>query len=205
MNYPEQPATQEELKILEKLDNMTKEAKPIFIKIAPTSPVLPQTIDDDLSEEQERLLLAKCPTIHLSATTSHEQITAFLIELFAYYFELPQDKIKPDSDLADDIERMVWARELGVSFEDVTYGRIFCGQDEDGNAVGGMEDKGIMIATMFMLDFSDLVGIKEVDDVADATFEAMDDEFGSYYDCATISDLADLIFTVCEKLKLTQE
>ncbi|WP_447079591.1 hypothetical protein [Vibrio alginolyticus] len=201
MNYPEQPATHEELKILEKLDNMAKEAKPIFIKIAPTSPVLPQTLDDDLSEEQEQLLLAKCPTIHLSATTSHEQITAFLIELFAYYFELPQNKIRPDSDLADDIERMVWARELDVPFEDVTYGRIFCGQDEDGNAVGGMEDKGIMIATMFMLDFSDLVGIKEVDDAADATFEAMDDEFGSYYDCATISDLADLIFTVCEKLK----
>ncbi|MDH5918901.1 hypothetical protein [Vibrio splendidus] len=205
MSYPEQQATQEELKTLEKLDNMTKEAKPIFIKITPTSPVLPQTLNDDLSEGQERLLLAKCPTIHLSVTTSHKQITAFLIELFAYYFELPQNKIRPDSDLADDIERMVWARELGVSFEDVTYGQIFCGQDEDGNAVGGMEDKGIMIATMFMLDFSDLVGIKEVDNTADATFEAMDDEFGSYYDCATISDLVDLIFTVCEKLKLTQE
>ncbi|WP_170962879.1 hypothetical protein, partial [Vibrio sp. F13] len=123
-----------------------------------------------------------CPTIHLSVTTSHKQITAFLIELFAYYFELPQEKIKPDSDLADDIERMVWARELDVPFEDVTYGRIFCGKDEDGNAVGGMEDKGIMIATMFMLDFSDLVGIKEVDNAAGATFEALDDEFGSYYD-----------------------
>lgn len=205
MNYPEQHATQEELNILKELENMNKEAKPIFIKIVPTSPVLPQTLDDDLSEEQERLLLAKCPRIHLSSATSHEQITAFLIELFAYYFELPQDKIKPDSDLADDIERMVWARELGVSFEDVTYGRIFCSKDEDGNAVGGMEDKGIMIATMFMLDFSDLVGIKEVDNAADATFEAMDDEFGSYYDCATVSELADLVFTVCERLKLTQE
>ncbi|MEZ8882547.1 hypothetical protein AB4559_06240 [Vibrio sp. 10N.222.51.C8] len=205
MDYPEPPVTKEEIATFEKLDEMNKEMKSMYIKISPTAPVLPQTLDDDLSEEQERLLLAKCPTIHLSATTSHGQITAFLIELFAYYFELPQDKIKPDSDLADDIERMVWARELGVSFEDVTYGRIFCGQDEDGNAVGGMEDKGIMIATMFMLDFSDLVGIKEVDDAADATFEAMDDEFGSYYDCATISDLADLIFTVCEKLKLTQE
>lgn len=201
MIYPEQQVTQEELNILKKLDNMNKEAKPMYIKIVPTSPVLPQTLDDDLSEEQERQLLEKCPRIHLSSATSHEQITTFLIELFAYYFELPQVKIKPGSDLADDIERMVWARELGVSFKDVTYGRIFCGQDEDGNAVGGMEDKGIMIATMFMLDFSNLVGIKEVDNATDATFEAMDDEFDSYYDCATVTELADLIYSVCTKLK----
>lgn len=200
MSYPEQQATQEELNILKKLDNMNKEAKPMYIKIIPTSPVLPQTLDDDLSEEQEKRLLEKCPRIHLSSATSHEQITTFLIELFAYYFELPQNKIKPDCDLVDDIERMVWARELGVSFEDVTYGRIFCGRDEEGNVAGGMEDRGIMIAMMFMTDFSDLVGIKEVDNAADATFEAMDDEFGSYYDCKTIADLADLIFTVCEKL-----
>ncbi|CAM4206571.1 hypothetical protein [Vibrio neonatus] len=200
MNYPEQPARQEELNTLQELDKINKEVKPMYIKIVPTSPVLPQMLDDDLSEKEERLLLTKCPTIHLSATTSHEHITTFLIELFAYYFELPQDKIKPDSDLVDDIERMVWARELGVSFENVTYGRIFCSRDEDGNAVGGMEDRGIIIAMMFMLDFSDLVGIKEVDNAVDATFEAMDDEFGNYNDCATINDLSDLIYSVCRRI-----
>ncbi|WP_042011565.1 hypothetical protein [Aeromonas fluvialis] len=201
MNYPGQAVTHEEAKALDKLENMTNEAKPMYIKIAPTSPVLPQMLDDNLSEEQERQLLSKCPKVHLSAKTSHEHITTFLIELFAYYFELPQEMIKPSSDLADDIERMVWARKLGVSFEEVTYGRIFCSKDENGNIVGGMEDKGIMIVIMFMLDFSDLVGIKVVADSAEATLETMKNEFGSYYDCATIGDLADLIYSVCKKLK----
>ncbi|MCA0936688.1 ImmA/IrrE family metallo-endopeptidase [Vibrio alginolyticus] len=180
---------------------MEKEVKPLYIKISPTVPMLPITLDADLTEEQEQALLATCPTIHLSATTSHQEITEFLIDLFAYYFELPKEKINAQSDLVDDIERQVWARELGVSFEEVAYGRIFCSTDEQGNAVGGMEDRGIMIATMFMMDFSALAGIKEVGSAADATFEARDDEFGSYYDCKTIANLADLIYSVCKKLK----
>ncbi|WP_274026685.1 hypothetical protein [Vibrio parahaemolyticus] len=200
MYYPEQTLTGNDLKALEQLKEMKKEVRPLYIKISPTSPVLPQTLEDDLTQEQERAILASCPTIYLSATTSHQQISNFLIDLFAYYFELPKEKINAKSDLVDDIERQVWARELGVSFEDVTYGRIFCSKDEEGNVAGGMEDRGIMIATMFMLDFSDLIGIKEVSNAIEATFEAQDDEFGSYYDCQTIADLADLIFTVCEKL-----
>ncbi len=82
----------------------------------------------------------------------------------------------------------------------MTYGRIFCGKDEEGNAVGGMEDRGIMIATMFMTDFSNLIGIKEVGSAADATIEARDDEFGSYFECVTITELADLVYSVCGKL-----
>ncbi len=205
MHYPEQPITDNDLKALEKLKQMEKEVKPLYLKISPTVPALPLTLEDDLTEEQERTLLATCPTIHLSATTSHQQITEFLIDLFAYYFELPKEKINAQSDLVDDIERQVWARELGVSFEDVTYGRIFCGKDEEGNAVGGMEDRGIMIATMFMTDFSSLVGIKEVSSAADATFEARDDEFSSYYDCVTVTDLADLVYSVCSTLKLNED
>lgn len=200
MYYPEQTLTGNDLKALEQTKDMKKEVNPLYIKISPTSPVLPQTLDADLTQEKELAILATCPTIYLSATTSHQKITDFLIDLFAYYFELPKEKINAQSDLVDDIEGQVWARELGVSFGDVTYGRIFCGKDDEGNVAGGMEDRGIMIAMMFMTDFSDLVGIKEVDNAADATFEAMDDEFGSYYDCATISDLADLIYSVCVKL-----
>lgn len=200
MYYPEQTLTGNDLKALEQTKDMKKEVNPLYIKISPTSPVLPQTLDADLTQEQERAILATCPTIYLSATTSHQQVTDFLIDLFAYYFELPKEKINAQSDLVDDIERQVWARELGVSFEDVTYGRIFCSKDEEGNVAGGMEDRGIMISMMFMLDFSNLIGIIEVSNAIEATFEAQGDEFDSYYDCKTISDLADLIYSVCEKL-----
>ncbi|PMH44652.1 hypothetical protein BCU68_12450 [Vibrio sp. 10N.286.49.B3] len=187
--------------MLKNINEVNKQVEPIYIKVSPTLPVLPQTLEDDLTKEQELALLTRCPKIYLSAETNLQQIIEFLIDLFSYYFELPKNMLTPESDLIDDIERQVWARELGVPYDDVTYGRIFCSKDDKGNIVGGIEDRGLMIATMFMLDFADLIGIKEVNNVSDATFEAANDEFGNYYDCNTISDLANLLYTVCMKLK----
>ncbi|ABM04197.1 hypothetical protein Ping_2466 [Psychromonas ingrahamii 37] len=172
----------------------------MFIKLSPSNTVLPLTFEDDLNTQQEAELLAQCPTIDLTQVSSKEQVTQHLIDLFAYYFQLPTELINEQSDIVNDIERYVWARDLGVTFEDVTYGRIFCGNDNEGNLTGGIEDRGIMIATMYMTDFPDLIGIKVIDDRQNATFEAEDDEFGSYYDCNTVNELSTLVFSVCKKL-----
>lgn len=176
----------------------------MFIKISKTTPVLPLFVDDALTEKQETQLLAKCPIIDLNFIEHKEQITHFLILLFAYYFDLSSDNINAEHSLVDDIERQIWAKELGVDVDDVTYGKLFCGKGEDGNAIGGLEDRGMILATFFMLDFADLIGLKETEEKSEATFEADDDEFGSYYDCENINELATLIFLVCEKLTLVK-
>ncbi|MDO6678431.1 MULTISPECIES: hypothetical protein [unclassified Shewanella] len=172
----------------------------MFIKISPSIQCLPLTDDDDLTSEQENALLEQCPTINLHKINNKEQISQYLMRLFAYYFQISPQVINLNSNIVDDIERHVWAKELGVAFDDVTYGRLFCSQDDEGNAVGGLEDRGMMIATMYMTDFPDLVGIKEVRSAQEATFEAEDDEFGSYFDCETLDELSDLIYSVCKKL-----
>ncbi|CAM3166304.1 hypothetical protein [Vibrio rarus] len=179
------------------------EENTLYIKIAPTSPLLPLMNVDALTPEQETELLEKCPIIHLSGSTTRQQISHFLVDLFAYYFEVPKEKFNEQSCLVDHIERLAWAKELGVSFEDVTYGRILCSQDDDGNVTGGLEDRGMLLGMMFALgEFSKLIGINLVDSAADATFIAGENEFGSYYDCHTIDGLTDLIYSVCQRLKM---
>lgn len=180
---------------------MKKEANPVYIKISPSTPALPYFLEDDLTKEQEQALLSTCPQIHLSSTTTYEQVSSFIIELFAYYYQIPLERITLKSDLADDVERLIWAKELEVPFEGVTYARIFCGVDKDGNPTGGIEDKGLIIAMFFLSELSQLVGIEIVENPSDSTFTVMDGELGSYYDCVTVEDLVDLIYSVCEKLK----
>lgn len=171
----------------------------MYIRIIPTTPVLPLTPNEYPDNQQESGVLSQCPRIDLRTVNNQDEITEFLIRLFAYYFDIPASFIHPQSRIVDDIERFVWAKELGVDIENVTYGRIFCDKDSDGKAIGGMEDRGMMIAMMYLSDFSDLIGIKEVDLASKDTFEAERDEFGSYYDCNTVEDLSALIYSVCKK------
>lgn len=173
----------------------------MYLKISQSKPVLPLLDDDLLTEQAEQELLAKCPAINLHQIEHQQQVTNFLIALFAYYFGLPADSISPEHSIVDDIERQVWAKELEVDFKDVTYGRLFCGTDEKGNATGGLEDKGMMIAMFYMTDLANLLGIHEVDKATEATFRAEENEFASYYDCETINDLSTLIYSVCVKLQ----
>ncbi|MCL1067229.1 hypothetical protein L2735_10460 [Shewanella olleyana] len=200
MSYSEQPGKKEELEIFDLLQK-EQTPKPIYIKISPTSPVLPLFSEGVLTKEKELEVLSQCPRIHLSAATSYQQVTLFLIELLSYYFCIPKGNITEQSGLVDDIERLVWAKELSVSFEDVNYGRVFCGKDKEGNPVGGIEDKGMIISMMYMTDFSQLVGINVVNDVSQSTFEALDNDFGNYYECETVGELAELVYSVCKKLK----
>ncbi len=194
MSLPNKPVNKKNSNSLKKHDS-NNHSQIIYIKITPTKPVLP-LMPDDFNEQQEKEVLANCPKIDLRTVKNKESITEFLIELFSYYYDIPKNFIHPQSDIVNDIERYVWARELGVSFEGVTYGRVFCSEDDNGNAIGGIEDRGMMIAMLYMTDFSKLVGIELVDNEEQATFCAEEHEFTSYYECDTISDLSDLIYSV---------
>ena len=199
MSFPNELIREKDSNSIKKHD-LNNCSEIIYIKVTPTKPVLP-LMPDDFNEQQEKEVLANCPKIDLRTVKNKESITEFLIELFSYYYDIPKNLIHPKSDLVNDIERYLWARELGVSFEDVTYGRVFCGEDDNGNAIGGIEDRGMMIAILYMTDFSKLVGIELVDNEDQATFCAEEHEFASYYECDTISDLSDLIYSV--RLRLT--
>jgi len=168
----------------------------MYIKVQRSTPILPFD-HDDLNEQQESEFLEKCPIIDLRLVSDQSEVETFLIDLFAYYFQLPKANISADADLLDNIERQVWAKELDVPYDDVTYGRIFCGKNEHGELVGGMSDKGIIMATLFMFDFGDAVGIN-TSDVSndDNTFDVGADDFANYSDCANIKELSQLLFSV---------
>lgn len=176
-----------------------KTANVMYIRIMPTTPVLPLTPNEYPDDQHESEVLAQCPRIDLRTVNHQEEITEFLIRLFAYYFDIPASFIHPQSRIVDDIERYVWAKELGVDIENVTYGHIFCDKDSDGRVIGGIEDRGMMIAMMYLTDFSDLIGIEEVDLASIATFEADRDKFGCYYECNTIAELSTLLYSVCKE------
>ena len=180
--------------------NKTVRPEIMFVNVSLSTQVLSIFYDETLSSDEQNDLIAKCPTIDLHTVRHKGQILDYLISLFAYYFQIPQHLIHGNSDMVDDLERHVWARELDVSFENVTYGRLLCSKDDDGNIIGGLEDRGMIIGMMYMMDFAQMIGIKIVEDPMEATFEAAQDDFGSYYDCGTIDDLTNLIFSVCEKL-----
>lgn len=177
----------------------------MYLRISPSKPILPLLDDEILTKQEERALLATCPSINLHKIRDQQQVTDYLISLFAYYFSLPSDNISAEQSIVDDIERQVWAKELGVDFEDVTYGKLFCNKDENGQATGGLEDRGMMIAMFYMTDLSDLLGLHEVDNKSEATFIAEENEFGSYFDCETINELSTLIYSVCNKLIQSKE
>ena len=176
----------------------------MYLKISDSKPVLPLFDDEQLTAQQEATLIAKCPRINLHSIEYKQQINDFLISLFAYYFSLPEASITAEQSIVDDIERRIWAKELGVDAQDLSYGRIFCSTDEHGNTTGGLEDRGLIIAFFYMTELPDLLGLHVVDNKDEATFAADEDEFGSYYDCDTINALSTLIFSVCEKLQSTQ-
>lgn len=168
----------------------------MYIKVQRSTPILPFD-HDDLTEQQESEFLNSCPVIDLRLVFNQDEVETFLIDLFAYYFQLPKANISADADLLDDIERQVWAKELDVPYDDVTYGRIFCGKDESGQLVGGMSDKGIIMAALFLFDFGDAVGVDALDACNDDnTFDVGDDDFANYSDCKNIKELAELLFSV---------
>ncbi|PKG38931.1 hypothetical protein [Psychromonas sp. Urea-02u-13] len=176
----------------------------MLIKLTSSTPDLPFAEDDLLNEEQVQALLAQCPTINLKAVQNKQQITQFLVELFTYYFGLNTNNISPENCLVDNIERQIWAKELDVAFEDVTYAKVFCSKDEEGKTTGGLEDRGMILTTFFMFDFADLIGLHIVNNEEEATLKIDENEFKSYYDCKNINELSTLLFSVCKEYQLLE-
>lgn len=172
----------------------------MYISVTHSKPVLPFTADD-LTERDEQALLAASPFIDLRALPSEQEIFVFLQALFAHYFQIPAETITHESRLLEDIEKAVWSKELAVPVEEVTYERIFCGKDAQGNAVGGLSDKGLIMTTLFMFDFPTAIGIHEVENAREAVFETSEGEFNGYAECQTVRDLLVLIWQVVNKLQ----
>lgn len=184
----------------------------MFLKINKTEQMLPFYGVALRTDAEEALLLKKCPTMTPLRITSKKQVTDFLCNIFAWYFALPLKHVLPEMDLVNVIERHVWANEMGTSFDDVSYGRIFCGKDENNNTTGGIEDKGIIMWTFLQCDLPLLVGIhnlnKKTEEKAildskinhDFILEVGDDEFEDFDECENIEQLSTLIFSICEKI-----
>ena len=131
----------------------------IYVKVEPSIPILPFNDADELSPAEEAKQLAESPIIDLKLTSSRSEIIVHLRALIAHYFQLPFKLVTPEADLVDEVERHVWARELGVDFEDVSYGRIFSSEDNTGNLVGGISDRGLLMSCFMMMDLVHGVGV----------------------------------------------
>ena len=172
----------------------------MHILVTKSSPVLPFSADN-LTARDEQKILANSPVIDLRMQPTEQEVFSFIQALFSYYFQISKEIITRQSSLLDDIEKAAWARELEIPVEEVTYGRILCSKDQQGNMVGGLSDKGLLMTSLFMFDLSSALGIHKVADASKATFEVRQDEFKSYADCHTVQDLVDLIGQVIEKLE----
>ncbi|WP_461534750.1 hypothetical protein [Spongorhabdus nitratireducens] len=172
----------------------------MYIKVEKSVPIQPFNDQDNLKPAEMARLLSESPTIDLRNVTSQAEVVSYLQSLIAHYFQIPAELVTPEADLIDDIERHIWARELDVPFEEVDYGRILCGKDEEGNPTGGLSDRGLLMSVFMVMDLANGVGVSTVDNEAEATIEAEEDEFGSFFDCRTINELANILEAVRVRL-----
>ncbi|WP_163931448.1 hypothetical protein [Paraferrimonas sp. SM1919] len=135
------------------------------------------------------------PKFDLRTAESFEAILQSVIDLSAYYFQLPADIVKADTNFFD-LERHSFALLDGCSFEDVKYNRIGCSIDEKGNAIGGIEDRGLMLYAMFNCDAEELYGISLVTTKAEASVRVKRGVLPNFSDCDTPYDLAKLFLRI---------
>ena len=74
-------------------------------------------------------------------------------------------------------------------------------KDEQGNPTGGLSDRGLLVSFFMVLEFANASGVSTVQDKSDATFEAGENDFGSYFDCRSINELADILEGVRVRLQ----
>ncbi|MRI33804.1 hypothetical protein EOPP23_12490 [Endozoicomonas sp. OPT23] len=182
----------------------THDDQQMYVRVTPSIPILPFNDKDDLSPEEERRLMAKTPFIDFRQVLSRSEIVAHLQALIAHYFQLPIKLVTPEADLVDEIERHIWARELEVNFEEVEYGKILCGRDDNGELTGGLSDRGLLMGFFMAMDFADGVGVCVVYDEDSGTFPVAEGDYGNYADCKNINELADILEAVRLKLMAVQ-
>ncbi|MBM7073502.1 hypothetical protein JQC92_15920 [Shewanella sp. 202IG2-18] len=170
------------------------------MNIKESTPIFPFVEDlDELSVNAQLELIKQCPSINLKQPQTRKSVLEFVRALFVYYFQIPAMDFELSSDLLEDVEKQVWAKELEVPEDEVTHGRLFTHVDSEGNHTGGVSDKGMLLMSLFMFDIADVTGIHVVDESDDYTFCAKESEFKSYYECKTVAELVDIIYRVSIK------
>ncbi|MDN2483430.1 hypothetical protein [Vibrio agarivorans] len=172
-----------------------------YLKVSRPRPCVPYIGYDylDLTDDE---LKQRCPLIRFTQVTDVKQLEEYLIEFFAFNYHIDANLLTRESSLVDDVERHVWAQELDMPFEEVTYGRIGCGKDDDGNVVGGISDRGLVMFMFFQFDLESLFGIRTVKEPRKANLVVNPEEDpGSLLDCETIADLAAFMFAYGERYR----
>ncbi|CAM4449865.1 hypothetical protein [Vibrio agarivorans] len=176
-----------------------------YLKVSRPRPCVPYIGYDglDLTDEE---LQQKCPLIRFTQVTDVKRLETYLIDFFAFYYNIDASLLTRESGLVDDVERYVWAQELDLPFEEVTYGRIGCGQDDDGNVVGGISDRGLIMFMFLQFDLESLFGIRAVKEPSKANLVVEPEEVpGHLCDCETIADLAAFMFAYAELYRQYQQ
>ncbi len=147
------------------------------VLVQPGQPILPCLEDEAVDCQTEpELLLSKCPAFDL--TDSNNNVEQCLLTFFDYYASAPKGTFHLGSKLIDDVEHYITG--------DLGGGRLFTTPDGE----GGISDSGVVIATLIMFDLAKLTGVSVVDSDDACSFECIETEVGSYYECTTIGDIA---------------
>lgn len=169
-----------------------EEPQQLRVRVKPGSPILPCLDDEaEMSESDKQRRLALCPRFDL--TSESQDIERCLLDFFHYYTGAPEGTFNLTSELIDDVEGFMVGNE--------EEGWLFTSKSGE----GGISDNGVMIAALIMFDFSNLTGISLVDKDESCTFECAETEFGNYYECKTIGDMAKILNDVKTRIRRDDE
>ncbi|WP_163931450.1 hypothetical protein [Paraferrimonas sp. SM1919] len=164
----------------------------MYIKLEPNQVMYPETlflwdhVTTDTVEDHY-------PAFDLRKAESFAEVQQSVINLVAYYFQLPHKLVTLDANLVD-LERHCFAKDSGCSYDDVSYGRIFCSVDADGNTSGGMSDQGLMVYMMLEWCHQEMFGVSVTKDANEASLQIEEGEVGYFVDCETPGQIAELLW-----------
>lgn len=127
-----------------------------------------------------------CPTLNIQNGTTSDKLLDHMLNFTYWYFEFSDGEINAESDFLDVIERKAYARNDGVSVDEVEYGRI----GVDSNGEGGIPDRGFIIAWSFLPDLFETLGIPD------------DSKLSGYmelYGAANIKELSEVMYKILQK------